>query len=54
MSHMLIITKNELSLRKTYLIKGDQVSTERGQLVGMLWQRTLSDESQAIKFYYPR
>ena len=54
MSQLLIKTKNELSMRKTYLIKGDQVSIERGQLVRMLWQQTLSDESEAIKFCRPR
>ena len=43
-----------LNLRKTHLIKGHELSTECGQLVGMLWRRTLGDESEAIKFRRPR
>ena len=43
-----------LNLRKTHLIKGDELSTECGQLVGMLWRRSSGDESEAIKFRRPR
>ena len=53
-SRLLIKTKSVLSLRKTHFIKGDELSTEWTQLVGMLWQRTLGDESEAIKFRCPR
>ena len=42
-----------LNLRKAYLLKGDELSTECRQLVGMLWQQTLGDESEAIKFRRP-
>ena len=43
-----------LNLRKTHLIKGDELNTECGQLVGMPWRQTLGDESEAIKFRRPR
>ena len=43
-----------LNLSKTHLLKGDELSTECGQLVGKLWRRTLGDESEAIKFRRPR
>ena len=39
-----------LKLRKTHLLKGDELSTECVQLVGMLWRRTLGDESERSNF----
>ena len=57
-SSSLVAYKNKkyyvLHLRKTNLIKGDKLSTEFGQLVGMLWWQTLGDESEVIKFHHPR
>ena len=43
-----------LNLRKTHLINSDKFSTECGQLMGMFWQQTFGDESEAIKFCHPR
>ena len=37
----------------SHLMKGDELNTEWGQLVGMLWRQTLSNESEPIKFRRP-
>ena len=36
--------------KKKHFIKGDKLSTECAQFVGMLWRWTLGNESKAIKF----
>ena len=43
-----------MSLKKTILKKDEELSTKCSQLAGMLWPRTLGDESRMIKFRRPK
>ena len=43
-----------MSLKKTILKKDEELSTKCSQLAGMLWRRTLGDESRMIKFRRPK
>ena len=40
-------------MKRKKIIRSEELSTECAQLVGMLWRRTLGDESEVIKFPRP-
>ena len=40
-------------MKREKIIKSEELSNECAQLVGMLWRRTLGDESEVIKFPRP-